>query len=340
MAMPHVAAPAGLAAAGLPFEQHRPALTGLCYRMLGSVVDAEDAVQEAMFRAWKAADRFDGRSSLRTWLYRIATNVCLDLLAVADRRRLRPVDLAGGPTVIPRDFDAAQLARTARPPEEWVEPIPDALALPAAEEDAPDRRAVLRETIQLAFVAALQYLPPRQRAVLLLTQVLDWSAAETAAGLDMSVAAVNSALQRARATLATRNPAVVPRALSDEQARLVARYVAAFEAYDVGALTALLREDARLSMPPYALWLCGPDAIAGWLLGCGSGCRGSRLVPVAACGGTPAFAQYRPGPDGPGTEAFALLMLELRGDRVTSMTSYLDVATLFPRFGLPLRRAA
>jgi RNA polymerase sigma-70 factor (ECF subfamily) len=335
--------PAVVPAAGAAFEHHRPALTGHCYRMLGSVVDAEDAVQEAMFRAWKAADRFDGRSSVRTWLYRIATNVCLDLLAVADRRRVRPVDLPGGLTAVPDGFGVEDLARTGRPAEEWVEPIPDALALPADADDAPDRRLVLRESIRLAFVAALQYLPPRQRAALLLTQVLDWSAAETAAALGTSVPAVNSALQRARATLAARSPAAdvdgpAPRALSADQARLLARYVAAFEAYDVGALTALLREDATLSMPPYALWLRGPDAIAGWLLGVGAVCRGSHLAPVAACGGTPAFAHYHPGPDGPGTQAWALLMLELRGDRVASMTSYLDVATLFPRFGLPLRR--
>jgi RNA polymerase sigma-70 factor (ECF subfamily) len=219
------------------------------------------------------------------------------------------------------------------PREHWIEPIPDAAALPAAADCDPEERAILRESIRLAFVAALQYLPPRQRAVLLLTQVLNWSAAETAEGLDMSVAAVNSALQRARATLDTRNPAVVPRALSPEQTRLVARYVEAFEQYDVAALTALLHEEATLSMPPYDLWLQGHESIAKWLLSFGIGCKGSRLVPVEACGGTPAFAQYRDG----GATPWALLMLELRGDRITSMTSYLDVETLFPRFGLPMR---
>lgn len=340
---------AAVAAPPLALEPHRAALTGHCYRMLGSVGDAEDAVQEAMFRAWKAADRFDGRASARTWLTRIATNVCLDQLAATGRRRLRPVDLPDGPAVLTSAFGVAELAHTARPATEWVEPVPDALALPAPEDEGPERRAVLRESIRLAFVAALQYLPPRQRAVLLLTQVLDWSAAETAAALDMTVPAVNSALQRARATLAMRTPAAVlegagsaarPRPLSAEQTQLVARYVAAFEAYDVGALTALLREDATLSMPPYALWLRGPAAIAGWLTGVGAGCRGSRLVPVAANGGTPSFAHYRPGPDGPGTAAWAVLALELDGDRVTAMTSYLDVAALFPRFGLPLHRPA
>jgi RNA polymerase sigma-70 factor (ECF subfamily) len=312
-------------------EQYRPALTGHCYRMLGSVVDAEDAVQDTMLRAWKGLARFDGRASMKTWLYRIATNVCLDTLAATNRRRVRPVDLTAEPAV---PSDDPVLVR--QPREHWVEPIPDAAALPAPESCDPAERAVLRESIRLAFVAALQYLPPRQRAVLLLTQVLGWSAVETAEGLEMSVAAVNSALQRARATLQARNPAVTPRALSDEQARVVARYVAAFEAYDVDALTALLHEEATLSMPPYDLWLRGPASIADWLLGTGIGCRGSRLVPVAACGGMPAFAQYRDA----GGHAWALIVLELRGDRVASMTSYLDVETLFPRFGLPLQLPA
>jgi RNA polymerase sigma-70 factor, ECF subfamily len=309
-------------------EQYRPAVTGHCYRMLGSVTDAEDAVQETMLRAWKGMDRFREQSSLKTWLYRIATNVCLDTLSSADRRRVRPVELGEEPGVVSDD-----LVLNRRPREHWVEPIPDAAALPAEGEVSPEERAILSESIRLAFVAALQYLPPRQRAVLLLTQVLNWSAAETAESLGMSVAAVNSALQRARATLAARNPAVAPRELSEEQARLVARYVEAFERYDIAALTALLHEEATLSMPPYDLWLRGHESIARWLLGFGLPCRGSRLVPVSACGGTPAFAQYRQG----GAQAWALLMLELEGDRITSMTSYLDVETLFPRFGLPLR---
>jgi len=314
--------------ADLAFEQYRPALTGHCYRMLGSVVDAEDAVQESMLRAWKGVDRFNQQSSLKTWLYRIATNVCLDTLSATERQRLRPVELSDTPGVVRDDLVLHQ-----RPREHWIEPIPDVAALPAAADCDPEERLLLRESIRLAFVAALQYLPPRQRAVLLLTQVLSWSAAEVAEGLEMSVAAVNSALQRARATLETRNPAVVPRALSREQTQLVASYVEAFERYDVGALTRLLHEDATLSMPPYDLWLQGHESIAAWLLGIGIGCRGSRLVSVEACGGTPAFAQYRAG----GAEPWALVMLEVRGDRIASMTSYLDVETLFPRFGLPLR---
>ena len=309
-------------------EQYRPALTGHCYRMLGSIVDAEDAVQEAMLRAWKSIDRFREQSSVKTWLYRIATNVCLDALAATNRRRIRPIETSEEPGVV---HDGMALPK--RPREEWVEPIPDAAALPAAEHADPEERAILRESIRLAFVAALQYLPPRQRAALLLTQVLNFSAAEAAETLDMSVASVNSALQRARATLETRNPAVVPRALSEEQQRLVARYVEAFEKYDVGALTSLLHEEATLSMPPFDLWLRGHEQIARWLSSFGSGCKGSRLVPVQANGGMPAFAQWRDC----GATPWAILVLELDGDRITSMTSYLDVETLFPRFGVPMR---
>jgi RNA polymerase sigma-70 factor (ECF subfamily) len=312
-------------------EQYRPALTGHCYRMLGSVVDAEDAVQEAMLRAWKGLDRFKEQSSLKTWLYRIATNICLDTISATNRQRVRPVDLDERPGVVNDDLVLHQRER-----EYWVEPIPDAAALPAESDSDPEERAILRESIQLAFIAALQYLPPRQRAVLLLTQVLSWSAAETAETLEMSVAAVNSALQRARSTLDARNPAVVPRVLSAEQKQLVARYVEAFEQYDVKRLVSLLHEEATLSMPPYDLWLQGHDSIAKWLLGAGLGCRGSHLVPVAASGGMPAFAQYRDG----GATPWALILLELDGARITSMTSYLDVETLFPRFGLPMQWAA
>ncbi|GJG88843.1 DNA-directed RNA polymerase sigma-70 factor [Gemmatimonadetes bacterium T265] len=315
------------------FEPYRPALTGHCYRMLGSVMDAEDAVQEAMLRAWKAADRFEGRSGVRTWLTRIATNVCLDALAAAGRtpgrRRARPVDEGAGLGAV----DAVAFPLPERPREHWVEPIADAAALPAPDACDPERQAILRESIRLAFVAALQYLPPRQRAALLLTQVLGWTAVEAGETLGMTTAAVNSALQRARATLDARNPAVAPRALSPAQQDTVARYVAAFERYDVAALARLLHDEATLSMPPFALWLRGPHAITQWLAGPGAPCRGSRLVPVEACGGTPAWAQYRDD----GATPWALLMIELRGDRVASMTSFLDVETLFPRFGLPMR---
>jgi RNA polymerase sigma-70 factor (ECF subfamily) len=308
-------------------ETHRAALTGHCYRMLGSAGDADDAVQETMVRAWRSLDRFDGRASLRTWLYRIATNVCLD--ALSDRsRRERPI--SDGP------LGNVHAELETHPRTHWLEPIPDARALPADAD--PAERAMLKQSIRLAFVAALQHLPPKQRAALLLTDVLGWSAAEVAESLDTSVAAINSALQRARATLATRDLGEARPALTETQAELVHKYVAAFERYDIDALTALLRDDAVLSMPPYTLWLRGHEPIRDWLLGRGSGCRGSRLVPTEASG-LPAFAQYRPSPEG-GHAAWALIVLELAGDGIASMTSFLDVETLFPLFGLPARLPA
>ena len=305
-------------------ESHRAALTGHCYRMLGSTSEADDAVQETIVRAWRSIDRFEGRSSLRTWLYRIATRVCLD--ALSDRsRRARPVDL--GP---PGSVDAPL---TALPRSHWIEPVPDASAVPA--DGDPSEQAALRQSIRLAFVAAVQSLPPRQRAALLLAEVLGWSAAEIADGLDTSVAAVNSALQRARATLSGLDLGEQRPALSDADRALIERYVDAFERYDLDALTALLHEDATMSMPPYALWLRGRAAIRAWLLGRGAGCRGSRLVRTAACG-SPAFGQYKP-PAAPGLGRlpWALVVLELSAGRVAEMTFFLDTDALFPRFGLP-----
>jgi RNA polymerase sigma-70 factor (ECF subfamily) len=306
-------------------ERHRRALTGHCYRMLGSAFDAEDAVQDTMVRAWRSIDRFDERSSLKTWLYRIATNVCLD--AYADRsRRARAID--DGPVgTIDDELET-------RPRTHWLEPIPDARAIPVDAD--PFEIAHLKQSTRLAFVAALQHLPPKQRAALLLTEVLGWSAAEVAASLDTSVASVNSALQRARATLSLRDSASASAGtLSDEQTALVDRYADAFHRYDVDALAALLRDDATLSMPPNTLWLRGPRDIRAWLLGRGSGCRGSKLMPTSACG-VPAFAQWRPD-GGAGFRAFALIVLELSGDRLAGWTSFLDTERLFPLFGFPLQ---
>jgi RNA polymerase sigma-70 factor (ECF subfamily) len=310
------------------FERHRSALTGHCYRMLGSVVDAEDAVQETMLRAWKAADKFREQASMKTWLYRIATNVCLDTLESSQRMRVRPIDAYDGPVELK---DGLTLGT--QPREHWVEPIPDALALPADAESDPAERTILKESIRLAFVAALQYLPPRQRAVLLLTQVLNWSAAEASEALDMSVAAVNSALQRARATLDARNPAVVPRALSKEQQALLDRYVRAFEQYDVAALSKLLHEEATMSMPPYELWLRGRESIAQWMLTYGIGCKGSRLIPVQSANGLPTFVQYRQD----GAQPWAVVLMELEGDRIARLHYFLDTETLFGKFGMPAR---
>jgi len=313
---------------GTQLEAHRAALTGHCYRMLGSAFDAEDAVQETMVRAWRSLDRFDGRASLRTWMYRIATNVCLDTRS--DRwRRARPIEESPAGTV---DDPLDTLPRT-----HWLEPIPDARALPADAD--PFELTALRQSIRLAFVAALQHLPPRQRAALLLTDVLGWSAAEVAECLDTSAAAVNSALQRARAALASRDAAGASEPLSDAQAQLLDRYVDAFHRYDVDALVALLRDDATLSMPPYTLWLRGPETIRTWLLGPGAPCRGSRLLPLDACG-SPAFAQYRPSGAGQGHHAWALIVLELAGDRIAGWNSFLDTESLFPLFDLPPRLPA
>ena len=304
-------------------EQHRPALMGHCYRMLGSAMEADDAVQETMIRAWKGLDRFEERASLRTWLYRIASRVCLDALSDRNRRN-RPMEM--GPVGTVHD------ELTQFPASHWLEPIPDIQAVPA--DGDPSETFVLRESIRLAFVSALQHLPPRQRVVLLLVEVLGWSAAEVAASLEMSVPAVNSALQRARATMAARGQSIPKTPLANDQTELLERYVDAFERYDVVALTALLHEDATLSMPPYSLWLQGHEAIRNWFLGRGCGCRGSRLIPTRASG-APAFGQYRPsGPNGR-HEPWALIVLELKGDRIAGMNSFLDTAHLFPRFGLP-----
>jgi RNA polymerase sigma-70 factor (ECF subfamily) len=307
-------------------EAHRAALTGHCYRMLGSAGDADDAVQETMVRAWKSLERFEGRSSLRTWLYRIATNVCLDALADA-ARRVRSIE--DGP------MGSVDDALEQRPRKHWLEPIPDARAIP---DDAdPAEKVLLRQSIRLAFVAALQHLPPKQRAALLLTEVVGWSAAEVASSLDTSVAAVNSALQRARATLSAKSSVTVEPA-PDDVAPLVDRYVAAFERYDMDALMGLLHADVTLSMPPYTLWLRGHDTIRSWMLGRGAGCRGSRLL-ASAANGAPAFGQYRSAPEG-GYHPWALLTLELSEEGIIGITSFLDTASLFPLFGFPSELAA
>ena len=280
-----------------------------------------------MVRAWQALDRFEGRSSLRTWLYRIATNVCLD--ALSDRsRRARPMEEGQTGTV---EDHLETRDRT-----HWLEPVPDARVLPS--DASPYELAALRQSIRLAFVAALQHLPPRQRAALLLSEVLGWSAAEVAECLNMSVAAVNSALQRARATVAARDGKTSNEPLSDAQSTLLARFVDAFQSYDVDALVALLREDATLSMPPYTLWLRGPETIRTWLVGRGAGCRGSRLLPTNASS-APSFAQYRPSADG-GHTPWALIVLEIENDRIASWNSFLDTEKLFPLFGLPPRLPA
>jgi RNA polymerase sigma-70 factor (ECF subfamily) len=306
-------------------EQHRSELTAYSYRMLGSPFEAEDAVQETMIRAWRAYDRFEGRAALRSWLYRIATNVCLDMLNGRERRA-RPMDL--GPAREPIESNLNTL-----PEATWLQPIPDAMVADPAE------LAVERETIKLAFVAALQHLPPRQRAVLILREVLRWQATEVAELLETTVASVNSALQRARETLNSASmTAVSPADLSDDDRSLLARYVEAFQQYDVEALTALIQEDATQSMPPFDLWLRGRDDILAWWFGPGIGCRGSRVLPAGSANGSPAFGQYKPSPEG-GYEPWALQVVELVDGRIGEFTFFLDTDTLFPLFDLPPRLA-
>jgi RNA polymerase sigma-70 factor (ECF subfamily) len=310
-------------------EAQRKPLTGHCYRMLGSAMDADDAVQETMIRAWKSFHLFDGRSSLRTWLYRIATNVCLDEIARRGRR-FRPME--EGPPA--RSGSPSTDELTQRPRTHWIEPIADDYAI--ATDADPSERAIMRESIRLAFVAALQHLAPKQRAVLLLMEVLGWSAAEAAETLQTSVAAVNSALQRARGSLANHTGSKTE--LTALQQGLLNRYVAAFERYDVDNLVSLLQNDAAFCMPPYELWLQGPEAVRTWMLGLGSGCRGSRLIATKACG-SPAFAQYRLNPEG-GYKAWALIVLELSGSQIEGVNNFLDTETIFPRFDLPMELPA
>jgi RNA polymerase sigma-70 factor (ECF subfamily) len=306
-------------------EQYRVELTGYCYRMLGSA-DAEDAVQETFIRAWRNIDRFEGRSALRSWLYRIATNVCFDMLE-SRKRRARPMDLgpAGEPIV--------ENLRT--PDQLWIEPMPDALVVP---EGDPAEVVAGRESVRLALVAALQQLPPRQRAVLILCEVLRWKASEVAELLETSVASVNSALQRARATLEASDatPSSTKPSVEAADEELLRRYVAAFEQYDMDALTALIHEDATQSMPPFDLWLAGRDDILTWWYGPGIGCRGSKVVAVQSANGAPAFGQYKPAEDGPGYVPWALQVIEIEDGKIVELTFFLDVETHFPRFGLPL----
>jgi RNA polymerase sigma-70 factor (ECF subfamily) len=311
-------------------EQYRRPLTGYCYRMLGSAFEADDAVQDTLVRAWKNMDSFEGRSTVRSWLYRIATNVCLDMLR-GRQRRARPMDM--GPSHSADDDVGPMLAENL-----WVTPVPDDRVVPP--DGNPEDLALARESIRLAFVTALQHLPARQRAVLILREVLRWQATEVAELLDTTVASVNSALQRARATLALLPSRPLdgdpprPEAMNPEQAELLARYVEAFERYDITSLVALLHEDAVMSMPPYNFWLQGPEEMGRWFLGQGIGCCGSRLVATAA-NGQAAFGSYRPDADG-GWTPWAIQVLDVVGGRIVGHHNFLDT-DLFAVFGLPAR---
>jgi RNA polymerase sigma-70 factor, ECF subfamily len=309
-------------------ERHRPELVGYCYRMLASPFEAEDAVQETMLRAWRSLERFEGRSALRSWLYKIATNVCLDMLS-GRSRRATPMDL--GPACEPVAENLAQ-----RPEAFWVQPIRD-----DAIGGDPAELAERRETIRLAFVAALQHLPPRQRTALILCEVLRWKASEVAELLETSTASVNSALQRARETLQSGEMSAgdVAGGLPEPEAEFLERYVAAFEAYDIDALTHVIAEDASQSMPPFDMWLQGREDIFAWWVGPGSECRDSRLLPAPRANGCVAFGQYKPDPAG-GRAPWALQVLEMSpAGSVGRLTFFLDTERLFPLFGLPPRLA-
>ncbi|MBW9214422.1 sigma-70 family RNA polymerase sigma factor [Mumia sp. zg.B53] len=315
-----------IATTELELETYRRELTGYCYRMLGSAFDAEDAVQETMVRAWRSLDKFEGRSSLRSWLYRIATNVCMDILG-SGQRRARPMDLSATAWQPVVHSLAAQRAN-----EAWMEPMLDERILPDSAD--PAEVAAGRESIRLAFVAALQHLPPRQRAVLVLREVLRWRAAEVADLLDTSVASVNSALQRARATLSTvrSTSGDTYDELDADQQELLAKYVAAFEAYDMDTFVSLLREDATQSMPPFVMWLQGREDIRTWMEGPGKECLGSRVEPMSV-NGAPALAQWRPAPEG-GFVPWSITVLDVQGGEVTNISTFLDTR-LFPLLGLP-----
>lgn len=308
-------------------ERYRAELTGYAYRMLGSAFEAEDAVQESLVRAWRALDRFEGRSALRTWLYKITTNVCLDMLK-GRNRRARPMDLGPAST-------ADTVLSPPLPEITWIEPVPESVLLPRQAD--PAEVAVGRESVRLALITALQRLPARQRAVLILREVLRWKADEVAELLETSTASVNSALQRARATLTDSRPAESDPfdPMDDQQRDLLARYVDAFERYDLDSLVELLHEDVVQSMPPYELWLRGHDDIRRWFLGAGIGCRGSVVFPIEAANGLPAFGQYKPGQDG-GYVPWSIQVLEISNGRVAGLNFFLDTDRLFPLFGLPL----
>jgi len=305
-------------------EQYRTELRGYCYRMLGSAFDADDAVQETLVKAWQSLDSFEGRSSLRSWLYRIATNTCLDSLRARGRRTL-PMDLSS-------PVPATTAPDHTLPDAAWLEPVPDADVAPMTAD--PALLVAHSDSIRLAFVAALQTLPPKQRAVLILREVLCWQASEVAELLETTVAGVNSALQRARATLADADLSA-PALAEQADKELLARYVRAFEAYDIPSLVSLLHEDASISMPPMSMWLRGVEDLSAWYLGFGIGCKGSRLVPTVA-NGLPAFGQYRPDHENGGHKAWSLQVLEVVDGRIDHIHHFLDVEKLFPRFGLDL----
>ncbi len=319
--------PGSLAGADLEqaLESHRRELTGFCYRMLGAGAEAEDAVQETMVRAWRAIDSFEGRSSLRSWMYRIANNVCIDMVR-SPQRRARPMEM--GPSTASADVVLGDQC----PEHAFVQPIADDRVIRV--DGDPAEVAAARESIRLAFVAALQHLPARQRSVLILCEVLRWQATEVAELLETSVASVNSALQRARATLAGLQGDSLDTTVDPEHQALLSRYVDAFERYDIPALVGLLREDVILSMPPWDVWLRGPQELADWFLGEGIVCKDGKLIPVDV-NGTAGFGNYHL--VAPGVwEPWAIQVIEVAGGKIVGHHNFL-YPELFAEFGLPAR---
>lgn len=308
-------------------EQYRAGLTGYCYRMLGSPHEAEDAVQETLLRAWRGFDQYNGRAPLRAWVFRIATNVCVDMLRGRKRRAL-PMDLGA-----PGDRRAG--LGPALPESSWVLPMPDGRVQPMSAD--PVEQALSQERIRLAFVAALQHLLPRQRAVVILRDVLRWKASEVAQLLGATVVSVNSTLQRGRAALAALDvgsSAAVEPVSDPETQQLLARYVDAFERFDVDLLVAILHEDATLSMPPFDLWLQGFDNVLDWFKNPPPDCPGARFVPVGTANGVPAFAQYKQTGPGGGYTGFGVQLTTVSAGRITAIDAFL-YPDLVPLFGLP-----
>jgi len=303
------------------FEQLKPQLTSFCYRMLGSIEDADDAVQETYIRVWQKRDTFRQESSYKTWVYRIAANYCMDKLRQAKRRTL-PVDLSGpaASIVAPRET---------LPDASWIWPAPDFA-------ENPEDRIIRKDTLRLCFIALLQYLPPRQRAVLILKDVFEWPARQIAETMDMSPAAVNSALQRARETMERvklRSDELSPMR-EEPDPELLSRYLEAFEAFDVDKLVALFHEEGCMSMPPFPMWVQGKENLHRFFTLTRWHCEGSRFIPVKVNGGYPAFAQYSPSSDGTVLTPWGIHVVELKGGKILHVQNFIN-AKLFLRFGLP-----
>ena len=307
----------------LLFASLKPGLTSFCYRMLGSIHDADDAVQETSIRVWQSWSTFRQDSSFKTWVYRIASNLCLDKLRQS-KRRVLSVDLFDPAVAITVPLDTL-------PDSAWIWPSPDFGG-------NPEDRLVRRDTLQLCFIALLQTLPPRQRAVLILKDVFEWSSKQIAKTLEMSTAAVNSALQRARETIAR------TQLRSDELSRmdvqpdqqLLSRYVEAFEQFDVAALVALFHEEGCMSMPPFEMWIRGKEDLSAFFSLTRLHCEGSRFVPITVNGGYPALAQYMPDREGSGLVPWGIHVIETKENLILHVQNFIHMP-LFTRFGLPER---